>query len=141
MIWDATKKIRGSGYGRRIPRLPLLFRAFSLQLLKESISQGALDETVSKIKALKIYENILVVAPDDVQTLILAGHINVSMNRFEAAKEKYQRVLAVEPTQFAVHYDVLLASLIGAPLLAMAAAYLPTLVALRQDPAVALREM
>ena len=48
-------------------------------------------------EALKIYENILVVAPDDVQTLTMAGHINVSMNRFEAAQEKYQRVLEVEP--------------------------------------------
>jgi tetratricopeptide (TPR) repeat protein len=47
-------------------------------------------------EALKIYENILTVAPDDVQTLILAGHINVSMNRFEAAREKYQRVLTIE---------------------------------------------
>ena len=51
------------------------------------------------------------------------------------------RVLAVDPSLFAVHYEVLLSALIGAPLLAMAAAYLPTLVALRQDPAVALREV
>jgi tetratricopeptide (TPR) repeat protein len=48
-------------------------------------------------EALKIYENILAVAPDDVQTLILAGHIHVSMNRFEEAKTKYNRVLALEP--------------------------------------------
>lgn len=51
------------------------------------------------------------------------------------------RVLGVEPSLFAVHYDILLAALVGAPLLAMASAYLPTLVALRQDPAVALRDM
>ena len=51
------------------------------------------------------------------------------------------RVLAVDPSLFAVNYDVLLAAMAGAPLLAMAAAYLPTLAALRQDPAVALREV
>ncbi len=51
------------------------------------------------------------------------------------------RVLEVDAEMFAVHYDVLLAAMVGAPLLAMAAAYLPTLVALRQDPAVALREV
>ena len=51
------------------------------------------------------------------------------------------RVLKVDAEMFAVHYDVLLAAMVGAPLLAMAAAYLPTLVALRQDPAVALREV
>ena len=48
-------------------------------------------------EALKIYENILKVTPDDVQTLILAGHINVSLSRFEVARQKYERVLAVEP--------------------------------------------
>ena len=48
-------------------------------------------------EALKIYENILTVAPDDVQTLILVGHINVSLSRFEIAREKYERVLAIEP--------------------------------------------
>ena len=51
------------------------------------------------------------------------------------------RVLGVDAGFFAVHRDVLLSALIGAPLLAMAAAYLPTIVALRQDPAVALREL
>jgi tetratricopeptide (TPR) repeat protein len=48
-------------------------------------------------EALKIYENILTVTPDDVQTLVLAGHIYVSLNRLEEAKTKYNRVLAVEP--------------------------------------------
>ena len=50
------------------------------------------------------------------------------------------RALGVDAGLFAVHHDVLLLALIGAPLLAMAAGYLPTIVALRQDPAVALRE-
>ena len=48
-------------------------------------------------EALKIYENILAVTPDDVQTLILAGHIYVSLNRFEDAKTKYNRALEVDP--------------------------------------------
>ena len=48
-------------------------------------------------EALKIYENILTVTPDDVQTIMLTGHIYVSLNRFEEARKQYNRVLAVEP--------------------------------------------
>ena len=42
---------------------------------------------------------------------------------------------------FAMHYDVLLYAVLGAPLLSALASYLPTLLALMQDPAVALQEV
>lgn len=48
--------------------------------------------------------------------------------------------LGVTADQFAVHYHVLLISLLGAPLLSAVASYLPTLSALMQDPAVVLRD-
>ncbi|MBN2477343.1 MAG: FtsX-like permease family protein [Pirellulales bacterium] len=49
-------------------------------------------------------------------------------------------VLEVPAGQFTVHYDVLLVALLGAPLLAAVASYLPTLAALMQDPAAVLRD-
>ena len=46
----------------------------------------------------------------------------------------------VPPGQIGLHYGVLLVALIGAPALSAAASYLPTLAALKQDPAVVLRD-
>jgi len=48
--------------------------------------------------------------------------------------------LQVGPDQSSVHYGVLLAALIGAPVLSAVASYLPTLAALTQDPVVVLRD-
>lgn len=48
--------------------------------------------------------------------------------------------LDVAGSLFQVRYDVLAYTLLGAPLLSAVASYLPTLVALTQDPAVVLRE-
>ncbi len=50
------------------------------------------------------------------------------------------RALDVASEQFTVHYGILLAALVGAPLLSAVASYLPTLSALMQDPAVVLRD-
>jgi putative ABC transport system permease protein len=50
-------------------------------------------------------------------------------------------VLGVTADYFSVQYGVLLAALLGAPLLSALASYLPTLSALMQDPAVVLREV
>lgn len=49
-------------------------------------------------------------------------------------------VLDVAPEWFGVDYRLLLGALLGAPLLSALASYLPTVVALRQDPAVVLRD-
>jgi putative ABC transport system permease protein len=48
--------------------------------------------------------------------------------------------LGVGPDQVAARPEVLLAGLLGAPLLAAVASYLPTLSAVTQDPAVVLRD-
>jgi tetratricopeptide (TPR) repeat protein len=47
--------------------------------------------------ALEIYENILILTPDDVPALLLTGHIHVSLNRFDSAAQKYRRALEIEP--------------------------------------------
>ncbi|MCX7426745.1 MAG: FtsX-like permease family protein [Planctomycetia bacterium] len=51
------------------------------------------------------------------------------------------RALGVSSDLFTVHYGVLLGVVFGAPLLAALASYLPTLIALMQDPAVVLRDL
>jgi len=51
------------------------------------------------------------------------------------------KALGVASDYFSVQYGVILAALVGAPLLSALASYLPTLAALLEDPAVVLREM
>ncbi|MGD8992819.1 MAG: tetratricopeptide repeat protein, partial [Desulfobacterales bacterium] len=48
-------------------------------------------------EALKIYEDILNMHPQDVETLLITGHICVSLKRFEEATVFYNRVLELEP--------------------------------------------
>jgi len=48
--------------------------------------------------------------------------------------------LQVAPEQFTMQYSILVAALVGAPLLSAIASYLPTLSALTQNPAVVLRD-
>jgi hypothetical protein len=50
------------------------------------------------------------------------------------------RVLEVAAARFGVHYHVLWAALLGAPLLSAVASYLPTLSAIMQDPAAVLQD-
>jgi hypothetical protein len=57
-----------------------------------------------------------------------------------AAQALGTRALEVTAECFPLRYDVLLAALLGAPLVSAVASYLPTLAALIQDPAVVLRE-
>ncbi len=54
--------------------------------------------------------------------------------------ELAKAALGIGTDQFAMRYDILLAAMLGAPLLSAVASYLPTLSALRQDPAVVLRD-
>ena len=55
------------------------------------VEQGKVEE------ALQIYVNILATHPDDVETLLITGHICVALKKFDDAKEFYGRVLALEP--------------------------------------------
>lgn len=48
-------------------------------------------------KALGQFERVLSLKADDVETLMAAGHLSVSLQRFDDARRYYQRVLAVDP--------------------------------------------
>jgi tetratricopeptide (TPR) repeat protein len=48
-------------------------------------------------KALKIYLSVLNENPEDIDTLMVAGHICVAIGNSEAARTFYDRVLDVEP--------------------------------------------
>ena len=47
--------------------------------------------------ALQIYVDILATHPDDVDTLLISGHICVALKKFDDAEDYYERVLALEP--------------------------------------------
>jgi tetratricopeptide (TPR) repeat protein len=47
--------------------------------------------------ALKLYSKVLQARPTDVETLLTAGHILVSLQRFEEADAYYRKVLEIEP--------------------------------------------
>jgi len=47
--------------------------------------------------ALKLYVDVLAIQPEDVETLLITGHICVSLHRFDDAKVFYNRVLEIEP--------------------------------------------
>jgi len=48
-------------------------------------------------RALTLYEKILSLRPEDVQVLMLTGHLCVSLERFDQALKYYNRVLDIEP--------------------------------------------
>jgi tetratricopeptide (TPR) repeat protein len=47
--------------------------------------------------ALRIYVRVLESAPEDVETLLITGHICVALKQFDDAKDFYQRVLEIQP--------------------------------------------
>jgi Flp pilus assembly protein TadD len=47
--------------------------------------------------ALKLYSKVLQARPKDVETLMTAGHILVSLKRFDEADAYYRKVLEIEP--------------------------------------------
>ena len=47
--------------------------------------------------ALRIYVGVLESDPEDVETLLITGHICVALQKFEGAKSFYQRVLEIQP--------------------------------------------
>ena len=48
-------------------------------------------------EALQIYVDILTTHPDDVETLLISGHICVALKKFDDAIDFYEQVLALEP--------------------------------------------
>ena len=47
--------------------------------------------------ALRIYVSVLESHPEDVETLLITGHICVALQKFDDAKDFYRRVLEIEP--------------------------------------------
>ncbi|MCK5205638.1 MAG: glycosyltransferase, partial [Desulfobacterales bacterium] len=47
--------------------------------------------------ALKLYVDVLAIHPEDVETLLITGHICVGLQRFDDAEVFYNRVLEIEP--------------------------------------------
>jgi glycosyltransferase involved in cell wall biosynthesis/Flp pilus assembly protein TadD len=48
-------------------------------------------------EALQLYVDVLAIQPEDVETLLITGHICVSLHKFDDAKVFYNRVLEIEP--------------------------------------------
>ena len=48
-------------------------------------------------RALALYDKILSIRPEDIQTLMVTGHLCVSLKRFDDALGYYNRVLDIEP--------------------------------------------
>jgi len=55
------------------------------------VEQGRVED------ALRIYVRILENHPEDVETLLITGHICVALQKFDDAKDFYRRVLQIEP--------------------------------------------
>ena len=54
-------------------------------------------ETDDVTRVLEIYEKILSSRPDDIQILLVKGHICVSINKFPEAAQCYRKALDIEP--------------------------------------------
>ena len=48
-------------------------------------------------EALQIYVKILTICPEDIETLLITGHICVAIKKFDDAEEFYNRVLEIDP--------------------------------------------
>ena len=55
------------------------------------VEQGRVED------ALTIYVDVLAISPEDIETLLITGHICVALHKFEDAKVFYNRVLEIEP--------------------------------------------
>jgi len=55
------------------------------------------SESKDTDRALALYDKILSLRPEDIQTLMVTGHLCVSLKRFDEALGYYNRVLDIEP--------------------------------------------
>ena len=65
--------------------------------LQKNLADFLFVEMGKVADALQIYEDILATDPDDVDTLLIAGHICVALKKFDGAHDYYERVLALDP--------------------------------------------
>jgi tetratricopeptide (TPR) repeat protein/glycosyltransferase involved in cell wall biosynthesis len=78
-------------YGRAVELMPdnINFQKNLADFL--FVEEGKVEE------ALQIYVNILATHPDDMEMLLITGHICVALKKFDDAKDFYERVLALAP--------------------------------------------
>jgi tetratricopeptide (TPR) repeat protein len=65
--------------------------------LQKNLADFLFVEQGKVAEALQIYVNILATHPDDVETLLITGHICVALKKFDDAQDFYERVLALAP--------------------------------------------
>lgn len=56
------------------------------------------SESKDAERALVIYDKMLSIRPDDMDTLMVAGHIRASLEQFDEAMGHYTRILEIEPS-------------------------------------------
>ena len=64
----------------------------------KNLADMVYSETDDSERALSIYDQILSIRPDDLDTLMVAGHIEVALERFDEALKRYTRILALDPS-------------------------------------------
>jgi len=65
--------------------------------LQKNLADFLFVELAKPEEALQIYMNILATHPDDVETLLITGHLCVAQRKFDEARDSYERVLALAP--------------------------------------------
>lgn len=64
----------------------------------KSLADMVYSEMDDAERALSIYDKILSIHPDDLDTLMVAGHIEVALERFDEALKRYHRIIALDPS-------------------------------------------
>ncbi len=64
----------------------------------KNLADMVYSETDDAERALSIYDKILSMHPDDLDTLMVAGHIEVALGRFDEALKRYHRIIALDPS-------------------------------------------
>ena len=65
--------------------------------LQKNLADFLFVELRNVEEALQVYVQILKAHPNDVETLLITGHICVALKKFDDAKDFYRRVLEIEP--------------------------------------------
>jgi glycosyltransferase involved in cell wall biosynthesis len=78
-------------YGRAVELMPANIS------FQKNLADFLFVEEAKVEEALQIYVNILTTHPDDVETLLITAHICVALEKFDDAKDFYERVLALAP--------------------------------------------
>jgi tetratricopeptide (TPR) repeat protein len=67
------------------------------QIYMKNLADLLYTEQKDVDQAIRLYEEILSLNPEDIQTLMIMGHLCVSIERFSDALDYYNRILDIEP--------------------------------------------